>query len=83
MTQVLGLSPEAQAWWDTIAKPDPKLAEVLDKVFDEIEDGERHYQQYDNHARFTTTSVPGRDDQYMVVWEMDDEGPLVLGLGKV
>lgn len=83
MSQHLALSDLASSTWETTIKPDAKLAETLNKVFDEIENGTRRYQQYVNHARFTTLSVPGRDDQYMVVWEVDDEGPLVLGIGRV
>jgi len=83
MSQTLGLSDLALATWNSILETDAKLSEALNKVFDDIENGTRHYKQYDNHARFTTLSVPGRDDQYMVVWEMDDEGPLVGGIGKV
>ncbi|OII28862.1 hypothetical protein BIV03_01005 [Curtobacterium sp. MCBA15_016] len=83
MSHSLALSDLALSTWENIVRPDAKLAETLNKVFDEIENGTRRYQQYMNHARFTTLSVPGRDDQYMVVWEVEDEGPLVLGIGKV
>jgi hypothetical protein len=83
MSQPLALSDLALSTWETLVAPDAKLSEALNRVFDEIESGSRRYQQYANHARFTTLSVPGRDDQYMVVWEVDDEGPLVLGIGTV
>jgi hypothetical protein len=73
--------------WDTICETDPKLAEVLDKVFGRIEDDSQLYRQYANHARFVQVNVPGRDDVWTVVWEWDDTGSepvaAVLALEKL
>lgn len=76
-------SPEADDEWDQILERDRKLAEAIDPLFDEIEDGTLPGQMYANHVRFTTLRVPGRDDLYTVIWEDRGDHYYVLRVGRV
>ena len=86
MTQ-LEIAESAGDKWDAICESDRALAEVLDKVFGRIEAGTQRYGQYENHARLVRVRVHGRDEEWTVVWQMDDSSEesvaWVLALEKV
>lgn len=78
----LGFSPEADAEWEQILDRDRPLAEAIDPVLDEIEADPTSGRQYDNHARFRLVRVRGRSEDYIVIWEVEPDGPRVLRIGR-
>lgn len=79
----LELSPEAEYQWEHIADYDRPLADVIERVLDDIESGAITGSMYANHARFVPVRIPGRDDQYAVIWQNRPEGPYALYIGRV
>lgn len=78
----LDFSPLADDKWAYIVEHDRKLAEAIDHVFDRIESGALPGQMFDNHARFTTVRVHGRDEAYAVVWQVRDDHFYVVYVGR-
>lgn len=79
----LDFSPAAADEWDLIVDRDRPLAEAIDPLFDAIEAGELVGQMFDNHARFHTLRVRGRDELYAIVWEGRGDKYVLRRVGRV
>ena len=76
-------SPTADGEWQLILDRDRFLAERIEPLLDQIENGSPPGERFDNHARFTALRVPGRDGLYVIVWEDRNDHYYALRIGLV
>lgn len=76
-------SESADSEWSFIIEHDRRLAEAIDPVLDQIENGTIPGAMFENRARFTTVRVPGRDELYAIIWEVRSDHHFMLRIGRV
>jgi hypothetical protein len=83
MHLTLTFSPAADGEWEHILDRDRKLAEIIDPILDDIEDGTLPGGRFSNGKAVTTLRVPGRDQAYAIVWENLSDTRRVLRIGII
>jgi hypothetical protein len=83
MTDIHFLKPVEDAWDHLLAHDRPQL-EAIDAVLNRIEgdDPTLRVRMYDNSARFVMVPVPGRDQDSVVIWTMEDGEAIIHHIGR-